>query len=443
MAGRLTHSPNILVLIVHDLGTRLGAYGESSVRTPALDALASEGVRFTCHFATAPFCSPSRGAIFTGKYPHMNGLMGLVNLGWDLPEGNVTLAQMLGEAGYETFLFGLQHEVKDRARLGFHHTWAPETGCGCDDVAPHVVEFLRGRHRGDRPFYARVGFTEVHRPYGRYEADDPIHVNVPPYMRDTPGAREDLAMFHGSIRTMDTAVGRILKALSAANLDEDTIVVFATDHGIAFPRAKATLYDPGINTCLIMSWPGAIQAGEVRRELVSNVDLLPTLLEATGRAVPAGLQGRSFWGLLRERAFEPRKIIFAEKNTHSSDYKRCVRTERHKYIRNYNEGPTLSLPADIEKGLTRRDMGDDHLAPRPPVELYDLENDPWEKENLAGSAVVSEVEAELARSLERIMEETDDPLLAGSVQRPPEEAQIIARVRAGLRGHRGSGKAAR
>ena len=430
----MAERPNILLVIVHDLGTRLGAYGEDSGCTPALDRFASQGVRFTKHFATAPFCSPSRAAIFTGKYPHVNGLMGLVNLGWDLPEGNVTLARMLDEAGYETFLFGLQHEVKDRARLGFLHASAAPGGHRCDQVTPQVTEFLRDSAAEGRPFYARVGFGEVHRAYDRYEADDPARVEVPPYMKDTPGAREDLAQFGGAIRTMDAAVGRILDALSAAGLEESTLVVFTTDHGIAFPRAKATLYDPGLNTALIMRWPGVIRSGEVCGELLSNVDLLPTLLEATGTPLPGDIQGRSFWGALRGSSFEPREAIFAEKNTQPNDCKRCVRTERYKYIRNYNEGPMLSLPIDIEKSLTRRDMGDDHLAPRPPVELYDLENDPPERVNLAGGAEYSEVEKGLAETLDRIMRETNDPLLEGgpshlAITRPPDEAEIIRRLR--------------
>jgi arylsulfatase A-like enzyme len=424
--------PNILFLIVHDLGTHLGCYGATSVQTPALDALAENGVRFENHFCTAPFCSPSRGSIFTGKYPHSSGLMGLVNLGWDLPPSNTTLAQMLAAAGYETFLFGLQHEVKQRERLGsyFDHVSDRSLGHSCDEVAPLVVDFLRawGRHDHAKPFYARVGFSEVHWPYDRYRADDPESVTVPPYLRDTPGARQDIAMFHGAIRFMDQHVGKILDALERSGLSKSTIVVFTTDHGVAFPRAKATLYDPGLRTALIVRWPEGVAGGETVRELVSNIDLLPFLLDAADIPVPTEVQGRSFWSLLCDGPYTPNEQIYAEKNTSVHDIKRCIRTERYKYIRNYDKGPLLSLPTDIEASLTRRDMGDDHLAPRPPVEVYDLEKDPLEMDNLAGRPEMRPIENDLSSRLDRFLVETNDPIVHGSIPRPPQEADIVRRL---------------
>ena len=437
--------PNILLIILHDLGTRLGCYGETSIQTPALDDLAAEGVLFRNHFCTAPFCSPSRGAIFTGKYPHTNGLMGLVNLAWDLPEGNTTLAQMLGNVGYDTFLFGMQHEVKDPARLGFHKHYIPQRDMGhgltsCKNVAPMVSDFLAQRGKSDRaPFYARVGFFEVHRRgsggYREYESDDPDGANVPSYLKDTPGTREDLAAFHGAIRFTDNAVGGILDALDKSGLSDNTIVVFTTDHGIAFPRAKATLYDPGVRTTLIMRWPEGINGGRTYTELMSNIDLLPSLLGAAGAPVPADVQGRSFLNLLRGSDYVPNEWIFAEKNTSHNDVKRCIRTQRHKYIRNYNEGPKLQLPTDIEQSSTRRDMGDEHLAPRPTVELYDLLEDPSEMENLAGRPELADVEDDLASRLRKIMEETGDPLLRGPIPRPPGEAEIVDRIWRSVKRH--------
>jgi len=428
--------PNILLVIVHDLGTRLSCYGETSVQTPSLDALAAGGVRFENHFSTAPFCSPSRGSIITGKYPHSNGLMGLVNLGWDLPESNTTMAQMLASAGYETFLFGLQHEVKEPKRLGshFHHVSDRSLGRSCDEVAPLVVDFLNTRGKEEaKPFYARVGFSEVHRPYERYKPDDPESVTVPPYLQNTPGARQDIAMFHGSIRRMDEAIGSILDALESSGLGEDTIVVFTTDHGIAFPRAKATLYDPGLRTTLIIRWPKGIAGGRTVQELISNIDLLPSLLDAVGIPTPDNVQGRSFLNLLCGGEYNPNEQIFAEKNTSPDDIKRCIRTKRYKHIRNYDDGPALNLPTDIEASLTRRDMGDNHLSPRPPVEIYDLEKDPLEMDNLAGRKEIKEVESDLASRLDKFLEETNDPILCGPIPRPPAESDILRRIRSSVK----------
>lgn len=425
-----TARPNILVIIVHDLGTHLGCYGDSSVRSPNLDKLASEGVRMESHFGTAAYCSPARGSLFTGRYPHSNGLLGLVNLGWDLPESSVTIARSLGEAGYETFLFGMQHEKKDPSRLGFDHVGERSLGSTCSKVAPLVTHFLDERGASDgRPFYARVGFSEVHRRYDGFSAERANEVNVPPFMKDTPGAREDLAMFHGSIEHMDSSVGEVLEALDRNGLRENTLVVFTTDHGIAFPRAKATIYDPGIHTTMLMRWPGGnLPEGRVFPEMVSGVDLSPTLHEAAGVEPPPGVQGRSYLGLLQGRNYEPRTEVFAGQNTAPDDIKRGIRTARYKYIRNYDEGPTLRLPTDIETSLTRRDLGDEHLAPRPAVELYDLESDPLEMVNLAGRPEMAAVEQDLASRLDRFQRETDDPILSGTIPRPAEEPELFRKA---------------
>ena len=421
--------PNVLLIVVHDLGTRLRCYGHGAVHSPNLDQLASEGVRFERHFATATYCSPSRGSIITGKYPHANGLMGLVNLGWDWDAANTTLAMALGEAGYETFLFGVQHETRDGRvdELGFQHV-SDRTVKRCDDVGSLIDGFLAARHgRLDRPFYARVGFTEVHRSFDSYKPEDPAKVSLPGYVANTPGAREDFAQYDGAIRRMDAAVGRILTALDKADLRDNTLAVFTTDHGSPMVRAKGTLYDAGINTALLMRWPGGFDGGQVRSELVSNVDLFPTVLGTAGVDAPAHIDGRSFLPLLQGRPYGPREVVFAGKNTVPGDTKRCVRSARFKYIRNHSPGPELIIP-DSEISLTRRDIGNDHLRPRPEVELYDLDADPDERVNLAGQAEFAAVERELAGRLRTIQEQTRDPRLDGPVPRPPGERERLDRA---------------
>jgi arylsulfatase A-like enzyme len=425
----MTGRPNILYIIAHDLGTHLGCYGEPVLHTPALDGLATQGIRLVNHFGTAAFCSPARGGLVTGMYPHSNGLMGLVNLGWDLPPGASTIAQSLGSVGYETFLFGMQHETKHPGRLGFHHISERIGSTSCVHVAPQVDDFLRSRTGTEQqPFYARVGFSEVHRRYDQYSGDRAGDVRVPPFMKDTPGAREDLSMFHGAIEQLDSSVGQILDALEESGQRDNTFVVFTTDHGIAFPRAKGTNYDPGIRTAMLMRWPDGFVGGQEFHEMVSAIDMFPTLHEASGVDIPAHVQGRSYLPLLRGEGFEARTEIFAEKNTSPDDVKRCVRTSRYKFIRNYHEGPKLPLPTDIETSLTRRDMGDEHLDPRPPVELYDLEADPNEFNNLAGNEEMAGIENEMSHRLEQIMGETNDPILEGPVPRPKEEAELLRKA---------------
>lgn len=424
--------PNIILITPHDLGTHLGCYGwDPKLSTPNLDRLAEEGVRFENHFCTAPFCSPSRGAIFTGRYPHSNGLMGLVNLDWDLPETEKTLPQYLNEAGYKTCLFGFQHISKEPSRSQYDHI-SPRNESSCEQVVPMVTDFLKNRKEdGSRPFFAEVGFAEVHRAYGSFEeitlSED--EVTPLPFLDDTEGLRKDQVMFYEVIRKMDSAVGQILETIDEAGLKNNTIVVFTTDHGIAFPRAKATLYDPGIHTTLIMRWSDGFKGGSTFQELLSNVDILPTLLEAVGIAIPSVVQGKSFLGLVQDGDYEPNEMVFAEKNTHSGDAKRCVRTEQYKYIRNFDEGPCLALPTDIEVTATRKDMGEKHLEPRSCAELYDLKADPLEKENLASKKEYSEIEKEMSLKLQVFLKQTDDPILKGKIPRPSGEEEIMVNIR--------------
>lgn len=423
--------PNIVLITLHDLGKHLSCYGIPDVRSPNIDRLAEEGVRFNCNFATATYCSPSRGGMLTGKWPHVNGLMGLVNLGWDLPDANTTIAQALGPSGYETVLFGLQHETEDVNRLGFQRVADTESR-RCADVAPVVADYVRNRS-DDRPFYFRIGFSEVHRvgaDYEPYRAADSIPANeleavgVPPYLQSTPGARLDTAQLNACVEHTDREVGRILEAIDRSSYRDNTMVVFTTDHGIDFPGAKGTLYDPGINTTLIVRWPEAVPGGRSSSELISNIDLFPTILEAAQVAAPEDVNGRSFLSLLKNQPYEPNEVIFAEKNTSPFDTKRCVRTEKWKLIRNFDEGPRLLLGTCSEHSYTRLDMGDEHLAPRPLVELYDLSSDPNETENLAGRDTYQNIEKKLLETLHSWMVDTADPLLSGPVPRPPRETEL-------------------
>ncbi|MBN2300884.1 MAG: sulfatase [Lentisphaerae bacterium] len=422
--------PNIFMIVVHDLGTHLACYrNDRSIPTPNLDRLAGEGVRFDNHFCAAPFCSPSRGAIITGKYPHVNGLMGLVNLGWDIPSGQLRLAQALKLSGYDTFLFGHQHESKDPGALGFDAIdISSQKGSG---VAPLVREFVKKKSVGEpSPFYCQIGFTEVHRTVRVFNHESELKLNFDeltplPYLKDTAGLREDLRDFYGTIQDMDLAVGAILESIDHSPLKNDTLVVFTTDHGIAFPRAKGTLYDAGINTCLIMRWPNGFAGGRISKELLSNVDIFPTLLDVAGAPIPGDISGHSFLGLLQETGYVPNQRIFAEMNTMPGDVKRCVRTERYKLIRNFDEGPALTMPAGSRLSPTGLMMGDDHLVPRPKLELYDISEDPYEQNNLVSTPEYKAIENELTAELQYFLETTNDPILSGNIPRPAEEEEIL------------------
>jgi len=402
---------DVVVITTHDIGRHLHCYGVESVVSPNLDALASSGVRFELAFATAPQCSPSRASLATGRYPHNHGVMGLAHRGfdWELTPDAPHAAAIFAGLGFETHLFGAQHVTQHPERLGFGQMHPTEA----------VEQVLASKPR-ERRLYLEINFDETHRPYPP-PGPIPRDLVIPGYLPAGREAAEEMTAVEGAITRMDAAARRVLAALDKTARADRALVVFTTDHGLAMPRAKCTLYDPGLEVALIVRWPGGgIGSGAVRSELVSNIDVLPTLLEGAGAPAQAGIQGRSFLPLLRGDAYEPREAIFAEKTFHSYyDPMRCVRTRRHKCIRNFETGFAVEVPADIQQGPIFRANPSRYSTDRPSVvELYDLEADPLEERNLAGSPNLKAEEEELSADLWRWMRETDDPLLNGPVASP-------------------------
>ena len=227
---------NVLIVHWHDLGRYLGVYGHADISSPRLDQLAGEAILFTRAHATAPLCSPSRGSLFTGRYPQSNGLVGLAHHGWEYRAGVRTLPHILTESGWYTALFGMQHETSYPSKLGFEEFEVSNSYC--EYVVEQATRWLANPPR--QPFLLTAGFFETHRPYprDRYEPADADAVTVPDYLPDTGDIRQDLADFYGSITVADAAVGELLDTVAATGLDRNTWVIFMTDHGPALPRAK-------------------------------------------------------------------------------------------------------------------------------------------------------------------------------------------------------------
>ncbi|MEN4396318.1 sulfatase [Mycolicibacterium senegalense] len=387
---------NLLVVHWHDLGRHLGVYGHPDVASPHLDQLAAEGILFTRAHATAPLCSPSRGSLFTGRYPQSNGLVGLAHHGWEYRAGVRTLPHILSESGWHTALFGMQHETSYPAKLGYDEY--DVSNSFCEYVVEQASAWLADAPR--KPFLLTTGFFETHRPYprDRYEPADTGSVEVPDYLPDTGEVRGDLAEFYGSIAVADAKVGELLDALATAGLDENTWVVFMTDHGPALPRAKSTLYDAGTGIALIVRPPrGAGVAPRRYDELFSGVDLLPTLLELLGVDVPDDIEGLSHASNLTTtttEAAEIRSEVYTTKTYHDSfDPIRAIRTKEYSYIENYAPRPLLDLPWDIADSPPGRALGGAVSEPRPDRELYDLVADPTERNNLLGPGATDKAEA--------------------------------------------------
>jgi arylsulfatase A-like enzyme len=414
--------PNILLINCHDLGRHLGCYGVPTAHSPNIDRLASEGARFARSFCVAPQCSPSRAAFFTGRYPHSNGMMGLShgNFAWDLNATERHLAGLLRDGGYRTALVGVQHETCRPEAMGWQRIEQPRGPRLAPFVADCALGVLGDLAAGAAPFYLQVGFFEPHRVFLRGDTtpDREKGVVVPPFIKEEESARQDFAEYQGAIRTLDAGVGRILAGLDAAGLRENTLVLFTSDHGMPFPLAKCSLYDPGLHVPLIVRWPERGWAGgRVHDPMVPNIDVLPTLLDAAGLPAPAAVQGRSFLDLLDGGPYVPREEIFGEMTYHDYyDPMRCVRTERWKLIVFFTCCQGYMNPTQQARPLSREN--DKFAAPWPDakhdaLELYDLAAESWEKTDLAKSESHVGVRAELLARLARWMRDTEDPILKG------------------------------
>jgi len=415
---------NVLLITCHDIGRHLGCYGVDTVHTENLDALAASGIRFQNYFSTDCVCSPSRGGFLTGRYPQSNGLMGLTHKpwGWSLNEDERHLAAILRDAGYETTLAGLQHVTSgDPRKLGYDKVLSRDRIAG--ETVRAAREFLLEASRADRPFYLEVGFFEVHRPFTQGK-DTGKGVFIPHYLKDTPEIREDLARFQGTIRFFDKCVGEILDALKQSPAAEKTLVVFTSDHGIPYPGAKWCLFEPGIENPLIMSQlKTALQGGKVYRQLMSNVDFLPTLLDLLGIDIPANLQGCSFKEVLEGTTTRsPRREVFAQRTSHAlrDNTSRAIRTERYKLIRYFEPGRVIEFPTDAVPqrvaGHTERPKR--KSGQRPVVQLFDLKDDPHERKDLAGLPEYAEMVRDLSDRLWQWMERLGDPILKGPLVTP-------------------------
>ncbi len=425
LTGIMNQLPNIVVITCHDLGRHMHCYGVPTVHTPNLDGLAAAGVRFGNSFCVAPQCSPSRAALFTGRYPHSNGMMGLAHgaFAWDLHADERHLAGFLAEAGWHTVLLAHQHETRRPRAMGYDQVIDIDKVRPCTATAQRAVAWLDTQRATTTPFFLQMGFFEPHRPFEVFDTppDGSLGLTIPPYLVDEPSAREEFAGYQGAIRKLDEAIGQFLAALDQKGLADDTLVLFTSDHGIPFPRAKCSLYDPGLEVPLVLRWPrGPWRSGTTLDPLVPNVDVLPTLLDLAGIEVPANVQGQSFAPLLLGESYEARDAIYGQMTYHDyCDPRRCIRTSTHKLIVNFTNARFFMDPSQMWRPKTTTvDPANPAAAYHETVELYDLASDPLETKNLARSTAHLDVCHRLLTSLHQWMRQTSDPLLDGIPSAP-------------------------
>lgn len=412
--------PNIVYLHSHDTGREISPYG-AAVHTPHLQSLAERGTTFRQAFAAAPTCSPSRAALLTGQSPHCSGMLGLAHRGHRLREPKRHLAAVLAAAGYTTALAGLQHLATDDdgvLAMGYQEVLGT-----ADDADAAAAAFIERAPRA--PYFLDVGFFETHR-YGETVAfhRDGVHGDgrfapAPPGLPDTPATRADYADFSHAVTRLDARIGRVVDALDRTGQLADTVVIVTTDHGIPFPQSKGNVNDRGLGVGLILAGLPELSGGRVVDDLVSQLDLFPTLSDLAGIPHPHWLEGGSLLPLLAGKPGVSREEVFGETTFHVVyEPVRTIRTPRFRYIRRFADQPhpetqncdaSLSKTALVDAGWLR--------TPLPEEELYDMALDPTGATNLIDDPALGTTLHDLRSRLHRWMIRTDDPLLHGP---PPE-----------------------
>ena len=458
--------PNLLLLLSDDHSYPfLSTYGNTSVRTPVLDQLAAEGMKFHRCFTGAPQCVPSRACLMTGKSAVAARM---TRFSAPLPRSEVSFPELLrSEAGYFTGICGRSFHLDGASnssptlrkiyekndlksfddRVDFLNT------CADDDVPNQINSFLDLKP-ADKPFFLWASFSDPHHPW-KAEPDlrpDPASLLLPPHWPDLPELRQQLADYFAEINRLDRTIGKVLEVLKQRKVLDNTLIVFCGDNGAALPHGKGSLYDPGSNVPLLMRWPGVIKPGSESHALISGEDLAPTLLAAAQVPALPEMTGLNQLPLLKGEPHTPRKFVFVERGSHGSrapvrvditsagfDLGRAVRSERYKLI--YNCTPWVPYsPVDSAGDPGWKAMQSANLTsqlpdalqntyfrtPRPVYELYDLQTDPSELNNLSGQVELAPVEKELREALtEKMIVDVDYlplPALLEDPQNTPSSA---------------------
>ena len=419
-----TKPMNILYVHTHDTGRMIEPY-DPAISTPHLMRLAQEGTLFRNAYCCGPTCSPSRAALLTGQPPHANGMYGLAHRGFSLNDYSRHLANYLKAFGYETALFGMQHECKNPKGIGYDRVFVDPRREAEDLTAwdlcngDAAIAYLKEAH--EKPFFMSYGLAHTHRPFLEIDGSvNPDYLRVPPCLPDNAKTREDFAGYVTSALRADHCIGRVLEELEAQGLIDNTLILYTTDHGIAFPHMKCNLYDTGIGVSLILKYPGNPSAGKVTDALVSQVDLYPTLCELLGIPAPEWLTGRSLVPILENPEAEVNDAVFSEVTYHAAaEPQRCIRTKRYKYIRRYGVNE-VDVPAKFDAGGSMEFLLVEGLLSRQIDRemLFDLSFDPGERQNLIGCPDYAPIASDLRARLAGHMKETGDFVESGNLPRP-------------------------
>ena len=437
--------PNIVWISCEDISSHLGCYGDANATTPNLDALAKQSVRYTRAFTVHGVCAPCRTGIITGMYPMSIGANHMRSKA-TLPDHVKCFPQYLKQAGYY---------CTNNSKTDYNFHWKQ------DEVWDESSRQAHWKNRTDKsqPFFAVFNLTMTHESriwpknwaqvvagVPKNQLQNPDSIKVPKLYPDTADVRAAHARLLDIIMVMDTTVGRYLRELKDANLADNTIVIFWSDHGNGFPRAKRWIYDSGTLVPMMARVPKALRAkgqgtpGSVSNQLINLIDLGPTVLNLAGVKVPEHMAGQPFLG---DDLPTPREYIHGARDRIDErfDMVRSVRDKRYRYVRNYNTWrPALQYIQYAETSVVRKEMrrlnaaGELHTesaqflrAPRPAEELYDTQNDPFELHNLAGNSNHADTLSRLQKECDRWQVDVRDAHLVPEIMLDEKEQQLGSR----------------
>ena len=457
-------SPNIVMIVSDDHGLDdLGCYGNKAIKTPNLDALAAEGIRFTNAYCTSASCSASRSVILTGLYNHANGQYGHEHAfhHFSTFENIRSLPVILAGNGYRTARVGKYHIAPET--VYFFENVIPGNQRNPHEMAVNSREFISGNP--DTPFFLYFCTSDPHRGGGVVENDPykpdrfgnrdqgyegitetlftPDEVEVPWYLPDTPATRAELAQYYQSVARMDQGIGTLFEILKEEGLWDNTVVMYLSDNGIAFHGAKTNLYDPAMRLPFIVKMPGGDNSGTVTDAMVTWADLTPTILDLAGAlenelayrkslpegpawAVPARhneFHGRTFLPVLHDPDTRGYDEIFASHTFHEITMyypMRVVENRKFKLIWNIASGLSYPHASDLWQSSTwqyliESDIDTYGLRPvtdyleRPKFELFNMADDPYETINLAFVPAYAKILAEMKERIKYYQEKTGDP----------------------------------
>lgn len=427
--------PNVLFLIADDWSfPHAGVYGDRIVRTPTFDGLAREGALFTNAYCASPSCSPSRAAILTGRYPHQLESAG--NLWSIMPNKFPNWVSLLTEAGYFSGKTRKGWAPGDFQRGGYTHNPAGE------DYGS-FREFFEQKPDG-KSFSFWFGSSDPHRVYTPntgIQTGMPLdEVAVPGFLPDLDCVRNDILDYYFEVERFDRECGQIIRMLEEAGELDNTIVIMTSDNGMPFPRAKANLYDYGTRMPLVIRFPSKIAGGTTVDDFVNFVDFGPSFLEAAGLEVPEAMSGNSLWPLFQDQPDRSnRDHVFIERERHANVREgdlsypmRAVRNQRFLYIRNlmpdrWPAGDPLVYQSvgqwgDVDNSISKfliMDMEGQSVSgqpdyfqltfgKRPAEELYAVEEDPFQLQNLAADPAYADTLRAMRTTLDEWMAATGD-----------------------------------